>query len=692
MMIVFPTLTADQWERTKMNEQTVLNRRIQALTAEKLQSERESKALKEKLSEAEAKLEAKEKEFTELAAQAKEVEEEKLGAATKRALGLQFIIAELVAAWPEVPVYAMPEPAGGSSDDDDESDSDESSDGERGALEIEAGSGDESEDDDEDGDSISIDDDAGGDGSAKKKKKKKRGKRGGKKKKGPGSPSGDPAALPPPPPELTKRPSEAEEALAALASEVLAKAPKAVTPKKKKRRPPPPMPMVMRRERAPLPPGLVVPAAALTRKEFMDLAGVEGLTRKQLNRLEGLLEPGGANSGGGGGGGDDEAVADLVDEALGCGLNACCGASGSLRIVKLLLAHGANPSHMSQEFDASPVHRAVQFGHDNVFGLLLAAGVNVNATDPHLGRTPLHFAAQYNRPTLAKQLVGKGAMVDAVDNAGETATAIAERLKWKRVVTVLTDPSVLFWNFANRANKLYKAMEYELAIAVYEKAFAILGDVKPSPSAQNKATLHYNCARAAGNIGRQLAALAHCDTALGYVPRYLSALEQRAKCNLALYNYKQAADDCDTLSAEGATAENAAQQAAQWATIKREAQLKLGQTHFDLLGIQPSATAAEVKKAYRTQCIAWHPDKHVTTDDAKHRAHIMFQKVNEAHEVLSDPAKRRTYEYANRLNTPRPASPHYTGGYNAYGGGASANRWPYSSACDFDDSDEDGNL
>ena len=60
-----------------------------------------------------------------------------------------------------------------------------------------------------------------------------------------------------------------------------------------------------------------------------------------------------------------------VEEALGGGLNACCGASGSLRIAKLLLGCGANASYMGQEFEASPVHRAIQFGHDNLVVLLL---------------------------------------------------------------------------------------------------------------------------------------------------------------------------------------------------------------------------------------------------------------------------------------------------------------------------------
>ena len=62
--------------------------------------------------------------------------------------------------------------------------------------------------------------------------------------------------------------------------------------------------------------------------------------------------------------------------------------------------------------------------------------------------------------------------------------------------------------------------------------------MKPSPSAQNRATLYYNCARASANMGRQLEALKSCNHALSQVPKYLSALEQRAKSQLALYNYK----------------------------------------------------------------------------------------------------------------------------------------------------------
>jgi|AntAceMinimDraft_5_1070358.scaffolds.fasta_scaffold10855_6 hypothetical protein len=85
--------------RTKLNEQSILNRRIQTLTAEKKAAETERDEAKEEAQEKEKelkdKLELKEKEFEEWKAKALKAEEA-TGATTKRALAMQFIVAELV--------------------------------------------------------------------------------------------------------------------------------------------------------------------------------------------------------------------------------------------------------------------------------------------------------------------------------------------------------------------------------------------------------------------------------------------------------------------------------------------------------------------------------------------------------------------------------------------------------------------
>lgn len=61
---------------------------------------------------------------------------------------------------------------------------------------------------------------------------------------------------------------------------------------------------------------------------------------------------------------------------------------------------------------------------------------------------------------------------------------------------------------------------------------------------------------------------------------------------------------------------------------------------YSILGISKSATAAEIKKAYRKKAIEYHPDKN--PGDAK--AEEMFKKAAEAYEVLSDPDKKARYD------------------------------------------------
>mmetsp|Transcript_46132 Transcript_46132/g.100209 ORF Transcript_46132/g.100209 Transcript_46132/m.100209 type:complete len:216 (-) Transcript_46132:134-781(-) len=62
---------------------------------------------------------------------------------------------------------------------------------------------------------------------------------------------------------------------------------------------------------------------------------------------------------------------------------------------------------------------------------------------------------------------------------------------------------------------------------------------------------------------------------------------------------------------------------------------------YQVLGVSKNASEDEIKKAYRKGALRWHPDKN--PDDAEN-AEVMFKKLAEAYEVLSDPQKRSNYD------------------------------------------------
>ncbi len=62
--------------------------------------------------------------------------------------------------------------------------------------------------------------------------------------------------------------------------------------------------------------------------------------------------------------------------------------------------------------------------------------------------------------------------------------------------------------------------------------------------------------------------------------------------------------------------------------------------YYRILGIEPAASAKEIKNAYRELAFKYHPDRNKDNPDAVNR----MKAVNEAYAVLSDAAKRREYD------------------------------------------------
>ena len=64
------------------------------------------------------------------------------------------------------------------------------------------------------------------------------------------------------------------------------------------------------------------------------------------------------------------------------------------------------------------------------------------------------------------------------------------------------------------------------------------------------------------------------------------------------------------------------------------------QDYYDVLGVGRSASADEVKKAYRKLAMKYHPDRNQGDKDAEAK----FKEISEAYEVLSDAGKREQYD------------------------------------------------
>jgi curved DNA-binding protein CbpA len=68
------------------------------------------------------------------------------------------------------------------------------------------------------------------------------------------------------------------------------------------------------------------------------------------------------------------------------------------------------------------------------------------------------------------------------------------------------------------------------------------------------------------------------------------------------------------------------------------------QTHFEVLALDRAATQAEVDTAYEVRARDFHPDHfRVRSENVRVVAERIFERLEEAHAVLSDPTARRRY-------------------------------------------------
>lgn len=101
---------------------------------------------------------------------------------------------------------------------------------------------------------------------------------------------------------------------------------------------------------------------------------------------------------------------------------------------------------------------------------------------------------------------------------------------------------------------------------------------------------------------------------------------------------------------------------------------KSGKSYYDILGVSKTASADEVKRAYRKLAAKYHPDRNKESN-----AEEKFKEVGEAYEVLSDQQKRQMYDQYGEAGV-------HGGGPGGAGGNPSRGDWSqYSQVFDMGD-------
>lgn len=216
-------------------------------------------------------------------------------------------------------------------------------------------------------------------------------------------------------------------------------------------------------------------------------------------------------------------------------------------------------------------------------------------------------------------------------------------------------------------NEAFQAGKYSEAVEHYTAALL-----------NNTESLHFsaicfgNRAAAYQAMGQILDAIADCSLAIALDTNYSKAISRRASLYELIRDYGQAGNDLRRLISllEKQLRENMSMPSEKsdsirnnlnranlrLSTLERDARKGTSLNMYLILGIEPSCSAVDIKKAYRKAALRHHPDKagnflvrsetindtlwREITNEIHRDADYLFKIIGKAYAILSDPTKK----------------------------------------------------
>ncbi|XP_002513529.2 uncharacterized protein LOC8274328 [Ricinus communis] len=273
-----------------------------------------------------------------------------------------------------------------------------------------------------------------------------------------------------------------------------------------------------------------------------------------------------------------------------------------------------------------------------------------------------------------------GKLEEAIASLEKQEELIVKRCGNKKIESLIPLAATVRELLRHKAagNEAFQAGKHSEAIEYYTAALSC--NVESRPFA---AICYCNRAAAYKALGLVTDAIADCSLAIALDKNYLKAISRRATLYEMIRDYGQAVSDLQRLVAvltkqveektslsgssdrSGNLANDLRQARMRLSTIEEAARKEIPLDMYRILGVEPSASASDIKKAYRKAALRHHPDKagqslaRIENGDDWLRKEIgeeihmhadrLFKMIGEAYAVLSDPTKRSQYDLEEEM-------------------------------------------